>query len=149
MDDRDELRVVILGKPVGKGRPRISKRGSFSKMHTPTATANWEGVAAQRIHAAWAEREPLDVPVSVSIRAVAQRPKRLLRKKDPAHRIWRTSKPDADNVAKSALDALQAAGVVIDDSYVVDVRCLSLYAAKSEGPSVEIVVSLASDDPTL
>lgn len=50
------------------------------------------------------------------------------------------SKPDADNVAKLALDALVKAAVVWDDALVVDLRCRKVWAALGETPCLEVVV---------
>jgi len=131
------LRVTIPGPPVGKGRPRLSTAGGFARAYTPAKTASWERAAAVLARDAY-RGAPLDVPLVLVVRAVAARPKRLLRKCDPDGRIWRTTKPDADNVAKAAGDALTMAGVLRDDAFVVRFEAESLYAARTEGPCVEL-----------
>jgi Holliday junction resolvase RusA-like endonuclease len=83
-------------------------------------------------------RAPCEEIVDVEIVAVFPRPKRLLRKKDPECRIWHGSKPDIDNVAKCVLDAMVMAGVIRDDSQVVSIRAVSVYASKLEGPGLHV-----------
>lgn len=132
------LHVAILGEPVGKGRPRATIRAGHATTYTPAKTRTWEANAAAAIAAEWYERAPLDVPVRLIVQAIAGRPKRLLRKRDPDGRLWRTSKPDADNVLKACADSLVAAGVLRDDVLIVRAEVESLYARPDEGPSVQV-----------
>ncbi len=76
--------------------------------------------------------------VEARVWAVDQRPKYLQRRKDPERRLWRFARPDGDNVLKSAIDALVMAGILADDKDVARWTVDSLYAAKGEGPCVEI-----------
>jgi Holliday junction resolvase RusA-like endonuclease len=142
------LHCVILGEPVGKGRPRLTTIGGFARAYTPAKTATWEANAAAALNDAWGHRAPLDsTPVRVVVLAVKGRPGSLLRKKDPEGRIWRTKKPDADNVAKALCDALVAGGVLRDDTLVVRLEVESLYARKDEGPRVEVWIHSVSELP--
>jgi Holliday junction resolvase RusA-like endonuclease len=134
---------VIPGAPIGKGRPRAGIR-----LYTPKRTADWEGSSALIMRNAWMSA-PSDDLCSVEVVAVFPRPKRLLRRKDSEHRLWHGSKPDIDNVCKCALDALVMAGVIRDDSQVVELTARSVYASKSEGPCVEVrLASIDGDGPT-
>ena len=73
----------------------------------------------------------------------------MLRKKDPEHRLWHSSKPDIDNVCKSVLDSMVMAGVIRDDTQVVLLSAKSVYASKSEGPCVEVKLSsIDCSDPS-
>lgn len=131
--------ITIPGDPVGKQRPRLSARGGHARAYTAKATREWESDAARRMaeaHGPHVEKGPL----MVVVRAVKDRPQRLMRKRDPEDRIWRTVKPDADNVGKSALDALEKAGVIANDSEVAVCRFESLFTALWEDPCVEIEV---------
>ena len=69
-----------------------------------------------------------------------------MRKKDPQHRVWHSSKPDIDNVCKSALDSMVMAGIIRDDTQVVILTAKSVYAAKDEGPCVELKLSAIDCD---
>lgn len=139
------LRLSIPGEPVGKGRPRAAVIAGHARLYTPSNTAAWEGKAATLARNAWGSG-PLDEPVAVTVRAVAVRPQRLLRRKDPEGRLWRTSKPDLDNCIKAVLDALVNAGVLRDDVLVVSLVAQSLYTARDEGPCVEVLVHAVQAD---
>lgn len=136
------LRVVVPGTPVGKGRPRVGRRGRthWAQVHQDPKSQSWEGAASVIARAAYGARAAMADAVEVRVAAVARRPDRLNRRKDPDHRLWRTSKPDIDNVVKSALDALVLAGVLVDDTLVARLRAESLFTARGEGPAVEIEV---------
>ena len=135
-----QFECVIPGAPIGKGRPRATKMGNHVRLYTPKRTADWERSSALIKKNEW-RSAPLDNICSVSIIAVFPRPKRLLRKKDPEHRMWHSSKPDIDNVCKSVLDSMVMAGVIRDDTQVVILTAKSVYASKSEGPCVEVRLS--------
>ena len=117
-------------------------------MYTPKKTSDWEKSAAMLIGGSW-RQAPEDGPVEVSILAAASRPKRLLRKKDYDGLIWKTSKPDSDNIAKCALDALVMAGVIRDDSQVVKHEVWDCYAERDRGPRVEIVIRSIGGVPSV
>jgi Holliday junction resolvase RusA-like endonuclease len=63
--------------------------------------------------------------------------------------MWRPTKPDGDNVLKAVADALQDAGVVTDDKVIVTATVESLYAAKGEGPSVEVSLGEPGEPETI
>lgn len=146
-DDTVLVRFVIDGDPVGKGRPRVVLRAGHPHAYTPAPTAAWEAKAAWLARNAWSARPPHDGAVSLDVLAVASRPKRLLRRCDPDDRMWRTSKPDGDNVLKAVADALVNAGVLRDDVLVVDWRVRCLYAARGEGPRVEVALHVVDARP--
>jgi len=128
---------VVHGPPVGKGRPRFARAGGFVRTYTPAKTARWEDGAAQVMASRW-HGAPLDCPVGLLVVAVVARPKNLRRKKDPPQRIPCTTRPDFDNYAKAAADALQRAGVVRDDAVIWSGTARKFYAALDEGPRVEV-----------
>ena len=135
--------VVIPGQPIGKARPRMTRTGH---VYTPKTTAAWEMGAAHLMKSEW-RRPPYDKECALFVVAVFQRPKRLTRKKDPKTRLWAPIKPDFDNVVKIVCDAIQRAGVVLDDKLVVDGRCLTMFTAIDEAPCVEISLCSAGDAP--
>jgi len=142
-----EFDCLIPGPPIGKGRPRAAKMGSHIRLYTPKKTADWERSAALLARNAWS-RPPSDDLCKAEIVAVFPRPKRLLRKKDPEHRMWHSSKPDIDNVCKSVLDSLVMGGIIRDDTQVVFLTAKSVYASKLEGPCVEVRLSSIDVDPS-
>lgn len=138
------LRLSIPGDPVGKGRPRVVRAGAFVRTFTPHKTAEWEAGAVWCLRQDW-KQPPLDEPVALHVRAVASRPQRLRKKNSPPGRIWRTTKPDGDNVLKCVGDALVKAGVVVDDTRIVVQTVESLFAALDEGPCVEVILGAAGE----
>lgn len=125
--------VEIPGAPIGKGRPRGTAVGGHVRLYTPKKTADWERSAAMIMTSVW-RQAPIDEPVEIDIVAFAHRPKRLMRRKDPDHAIWKRSKPDADNICKCALDSLVMAGVLRDDSLAVKVNIMDMFAERDRGP---------------
>lgn len=131
------LRITIHGPPVGQARPRAVRVGPFVRVHSAPKSASWQATAAEQMAASWG-RPPHDNSVRVYIAAVGQRPKSAPKKKP--HRLWRTTKPDADNVAKAVCDALVKAGVLRDDTLVGELIVHSLVAGVDEGPAVVVRV---------
>lgn len=72
---------------------------------------------------------PLLGAVGVSVLAIHKRPGRLCRQRDPRGRVFATTKPDIDNIAKLVMDALSKAGIYGDDTQVVRLRAESWYQA--------------------
>jgi len=136
-------------------------------MFTPPATREWEHFAAAELRAAWAafwnqrrddeiralpmgahyDRTPLrpaDGGIGLEIVAVFPRTADLAKRlksgayKHPTCRLPYVQKPDADNVAKSACDALQHAGVIGDDKQIALLTIGKHYAMIGELPHVEI-----------
>ncbi len=132
---------VVPGDPVGKARARVFRNPHTGKVHgvTPERTARWESVARYVFSCAW-NGGPLETPIALDIMAVFSRPKRLLRPEDPPGRIPHAARPDWDNVGKAVSDALQGAGVVRDDAQVCEARVRKCYAARDEGPCVEVTL---------
>lgn len=157
------ITFTIPSEPVGKGRPRATTIGGHARLFTPEKTRQWERLAADIMVLTWRRtpdckgQGPIALPVRVVVEAVCARPKRLLPRSMggtlpkasvlSTGRLWRAQKPDADNVAKAALDALVMAGVILDDVQVVEVTARSLFAAIGEAPSVTVHLSLIEGDP--
>lgn len=121
--------VNIEMEPVGKDRPRYSAK--TGRMYTPSRTANAEKFIAAKILLV-TRAHVFDGPVGVTVFAAKKRPQRLCRKKDPSGMIWRTTKPDADNVLKLVCDAITKSGVIKDDAQICSARACSCYSDKGE-----------------
>jgi len=115
---------AVLHEPVGKGRPRVTVFNGKPRLYTPAKTKAFENLVG---FTASFDLEEIAGPIRVDILAIASRPKRLMRKKDPAGLMYRPVKPDADNVRKAVLDGLSA---FFDDKQVVCGDTLSLYSEK-------------------
>ena len=139
----NEFCAVIHQAPLGKGRPRATVQGGRARVYTPTATADWEHFAALELRAAWEAKPPMIGPLGCEIVAVFPRTAALLRKvrgeyKHPTWRLPHGGKPDADNIAKSVLDAVEKAGVILDDKQIALLTVGKHYAMIHEEPRVEV-----------
>jgi len=128
--------ITVKGAPVPKGRPRfriVKPRGKpqFVTVYTDAPTAAYEKVLAEAAQYAMRGRKPLDEALTVMVEAFIEIPgswSAPKRAKAMAGDIAATSRPDADNYAKIALDALNKI-VWSDDSLIVSLHALKLYSA--------------------
>ena len=139
----DEFCAVIHQAPLGKGRPRAVSVNGRARVYTPTATANWEHFAADELRFYMAGKPPMRGPLGCEIVAVFPRTAALLRKvrgeyKHPTWRLPHAVKPDADNIAKSVLDAVEKAGIIGDDKQIALLTVGKHYAMIHEEPRVEV-----------
>lgn len=122
---------------VGKGRPRVD--GRSGRMYTPAATSS----AERELRDAWVAVNGMAMagwegPVAVRVAYV-----RPLAKSNPKRWLGRadTSRPDLDNVAKLALDALNGVAFA-DDRQVVRLEAEKLpripYGC---GPRIDVEVA--------
>ena len=128
-----EVTFFVPGTPRGKGRPRFSRKSG--RAYTPAETAAYESTVAYAGHAAMGTQTLLGGPVGVKMTAVFQIPASwsLKRKREALHH---TSKPDADNIAKIILDALN--GIAFED----DSSISSLRVEKGYRADANVVVRL-------
>jgi Holliday junction resolvase RusA-like endonuclease len=120
--------IIIGGEPVAKGRPRATRRGF---VYTPAATRKYEAHGRLAAQLAMDGRPPITVPVSTKIVIDLPVPTSWSSKRRNAALrgdICPTSRPDADNYIKAALDAINEI-VVTDDSLVVELVATKRYAA--------------------
>ena len=129
--------IVIGGEPVAKGRPRMTREG-FA--YTPAATRKYEAHGRLAAQLAMDGRPPLTVPVRAEIVIDLPVPASWSGKRREAALVGGirpTTRPDADNYVKAALDAINAI-VVSDDSMIVDLVVTKKYAAV---PALTIVIT--------
>jgi Holliday junction resolvase RusA-like endonuclease len=129
----------VYGEPVGKGRPRFAKRGNFVSTYTPQKTKTYEDEIRLMAKAAMGASEALETPVTVAIYIRVGIPASFSKqkRKDALANIERpTKKPDADNILKCFLDAMNGI-VYLDDKQVVNIHLTKVYA---ETPAVEVMV---------
>ena len=118
--------LVIHGKPVGKARPRFSRRGNKVVTFTPRETQIYEQNVKSLAQVAMLGKAMFEGPVKVTIKAYFAHKKKT---------GWHISRPDIDNVVKAILDGLN--GVVFADDAVV----AQLVASKHYGEErVEVQV---------
>ena len=97
----------VIGDIVGKARPRMNTR--TGRAYTPTETKNYEYAVRQWFIMKYPNFIPLEKRVEVTITAYFGTPKSTSKKKEAemlANIISPTKKPDADNIVKIVLDAM-------------------------------------------
>ena len=130
---------TVEGTPIGKGRPKFARRGSFVTTYTPTKTRDYESLIAEAARKAMGSSEPLETPIAAYIYIVVPVPQSYPKKRRDAclNGLERpTKKPDADNILKAFFDAMN--GIVYKD----DCQIVSIHATKNYGPvgMVEVMV---------
>jgi Holliday junction resolvase RusA-like endonuclease len=132
----EPVTIVVMGAPVGKGRPRFTRDGHA---YTPDKTRSYEQSVAKTAKAEMGSRQPIDGPVQMYFRAVFEIPKSWSEKKrmDALLGVIRpTGKPDADNILKGVADSLN--GIVYrDDSQITEIS-----GSKRYGPQAFVTVTV-------
>lgn len=138
------LSLSIPGVPVAKGRARVSTRGGFARAYTPQKTRRYEDLIRCEAATVMGDRPPLDEPVAMVVTAYVAPPKSMAKKRraDALDGIVKpTTRPDADNYAKAALDGCNAI-IFRDDSLVTDLIVRKRY---SERPRLTITVETGAE----
>lgn len=133
-----KFRFTVPGEPVGKGRPRVVRRGGFTQTYTPEKTASYENLVKLEFQRQGG-RMLKDGPVRLSIMAWYGIPKSASKRKQQAMiggLIRPTKKPDADNCAKVIADALNGLAWR-DDSQVVSLHVEKMFG---EEPMVSVMM---------
>jgi Holliday junction resolvase RusA-like endonuclease len=110
------LTIYVPGDPVSKGRPHFVR--SAGRAFTPAKTARAERSVRQFAAEVMGDRPLFDEPLALQIDFAFLWPKTVTKRRraDPFG-VFKTTRPDADNLQKLAKDALN--GVVwVDDSLV-------------------------------
>lgn len=125
----------IDGEPMGKGRPRFTKRGHT---YTPEKTKQYEslvGLSYRNIAKDYKFTSPVRVIVMAHFKIPKRKSKKVVGDMLNGH-ILPTKKPDVDNVAKIILDGLN--GIAWEDDTQVTELVVSKYY--SEEPRVSVMV---------
>jgi Holliday junction resolvase RusA-like endonuclease len=136
--DARTIEIRMDGQPIGKGRPRFSRK--TGTVYTPERTARYEERLAWAAQSVMAGRPLLIGPLNVVVMAFMQIPASKPAKwktKALSGDLRPTSKPDADNLIK-CLDSFNKV-VWVDDSQIVQLVITKRY---SERPRLEISISL-------
>lgn len=129
-----QVKFTVEGKPTAKGRPRFTKTGHA---YTDAKTAAYEALvrSAYRQQAGQNLQGILHANIYAYFPIPKSTPKGLAQEMRDG-KVWHTKKPDADNIAKSILDALN--GVAYDD----DSSVASLCVVKRYGDEPRVEVSI-------
>ena len=128
------IEFTVPGKPTGKGRPRVTRYGTY----TPKATVEYERKVQECWRTQSGEVMPDGIPLAATITAYCPIPKSASKRQKAAQEgTCNVKKPDADNIAKAILDALNGLAYH-DDSAVskLTVRKINTNAA----PRVEVII---------
>jgi Holliday junction resolvase RusA-like endonuclease len=120
----------VPGEPVAFAR----SGGNGKVRFTPKKQRDFMALVQLAAHKAMDGQPPLEGAIGLIIRAVYRVPTSWPKKR-AAGAKWRTSKPDADNIAKLVSDACNEI-VFGDDSQVVDLHVQKLY-----GPIAGVTIS--------
>ena len=128
-----QIHFQVEGDPKGKGRPRFSRVGSFTKVYTDKQTLSYEAMIAFFAKQAMGVTDLLETPVSVFLYVRLPVPQSYSKKRREAC-LGGTEKPckkpDIDNIAKTYLDAMNGV-IFVDDTQVVDLHVKKLYSDKA------------------
>ena len=125
----------VFGIPLPQARPRAFKmKGTGAiRMYDPDTSRDWKRTVSHEA-ALCRPRDLFAGPLDLELVFFLPRPKSA-----PARVTHHTTKPDADNLAKSIKDALR--GIVYhDDSQIVALRVWKRFAGGVDPPGVSITI---------
>ena len=136
-----KLMFEIPGSPIGQGRPKFSTINGHAKAYDPEKSRNYKAYVRMLATQAMKKNdfEMITGPCAIKIWAYFDIPKSKSKKfKEAALEAKErpTKKPDADNIVKAILDALNGL-MYKDDSCIVELSCVKYY---SDVPRVEVYV---------
>jgi Holliday junction resolvase RusA-like endonuclease len=126
-----QIHFQVEGNPKGKGRPRFTRAGSFTRVYTDKQTLDYEAVIKSFAVEAMGSTDPLETPVSVFLYVRHPIPQSYSKKRTEACLSGLEKpckKPDIDNIAKTYLDGMNGV-VFVDDTQVVDLHVKKVYSA--------------------
>lgn len=130
------LTITIPGEPCAQGRGRAVRMGNTVRVIDPAKSRSWKGVAAvfmQQGRNAAGVFAPLDGPLDVTVVATWLTLKSASKKNPP---VFKTTRPDGDNVLKAVLDA--GNGILWAD----DACCVRLTVEKRYGAVPSVMVQI-------
>ena len=136
------IMFFAAGEPKAQPRPRAFSRNGLVRVYDPSTAEGWKSAIAEaaRPHIPLL---PIEGPVRVNIVFLFQRPKRLMRKRDPAGRIPHPARPDRDNLDKAVLDTLTRLEIIKDDAQVCAGEISKYYVSLKEKPGAHILIERA------
>lgn len=123
------FKFIIPGEPVAKGRPKLSRYGTY----TPKKTKEYE----EHIKQEWRKsgyKEPLTGAVMVDIvfhRSIQKSGSKAVKTAKLTGKVKPTIKPDLDNYIKAVLDGLNGLAWV-DDSQIINISATKEYSLEPE-----------------
>jgi Holliday junction resolvase RusA-like endonuclease len=136
------VNYIVYGEPVGKGRPRFARHGTFVSTYTPQKTKTYEDEIRMMAKAAMGASEPLEGALEAFIYVTFPVPASYSKKRTEAclsDSEKHTKKPDLDNVIKSVIDGMDKI-VFENDSQITSIHAIKVYG---EVAKVEVIVRQA------
>lgn len=126
-----QIHFQVEGDPKGKGRPRFTRAGKFTRVYTDKQTLDYESLIKSFAMEAMGSTDPLETAVSVFLYVRLAVPQSYSKKRTEACLSGLEKpckKPDIDNIAKTYLDAMN--GVIFkDDTQVIDLHVKKVYSS--------------------
>ena len=138
------MTFTIPGEPVGKGRPRVVKKGAFTQTYTPEKTASYENLVKLEFQRQCNERFS-EQQLRMYIKAyfgLAKGDSKRKRNAKLCGSVRPTKKPDADNILKCVADALN--GLAYNDDCQIVKAVVEKHFA--EIPRVEVTIEEAHNE---
>jgi len=135
------ISFYALGDPKGQPRPKAFVRGGHAAVYDPGTAEGWKSAIALAAKEAGAVGLMLEGPLRLTLSCWFRRPKSHYTAKGQLRSgmmLWHTKKPDADNVAKAAADALTHLGVWRDDSQLAEVIVRKRYTDSNARTQITI-----------
>ena len=133
-----KIEFTVPGVPIGKGRPRFTRDGNA---HTPQKTREYEDKVVLCWKCQSGKGFAARVPLIAHIAAYFSVPKSASKAKRAAMEgKYHMARPDADNICKAILDALNQHAYP-DDSAVQIGGCYKIYTTGA--PRVEVTIEEA------
>ncbi len=132
-----KYKFEVLGEIVGKERPRVNMY--TYRVYTPNKTKDYEFLVQQYFRMQYPKYETLKGRISINIIAYLKIPQSTSKTKVQEmleNKISPTKKPDADNIAKSILDAMN--GLVFEDDNQVSKISVEKRFALEEKAVIEV-----------
>lgn len=129
-----KIEFEILGKPMGKQRPRLGKFGTY----TPDKTINYENLVKLTFMNKYKNFTPIEKPIKATIKAYFTIPQSYSQKKkrELLMQTSYTHKPDSDNIAKIILDSLNKI------AYIDDAQISKLIITKEYAEQDKVIVEI-------
>lgn len=136
-----KISFTVPGTPVGKGRPRFTRSGHA---YTPEKTAAYENKVVLCWKCQSGQTFAPGIPLVARITAYFSVPRSAGKAKKAAMEgKYHMARPDADNICKAILDALNQHAYA-DDSAVQLGGCYKFYT--NGAPRVEVIIEEANHE---
>ena len=136
------IEFFVKCDPVGQPRHRVSTVRGHARLYLPSKHPVHQFKAA--IKAAFPRQKKVLNAIEIIVAAWFARPKSKTRKTIPNLRYWHATKPDADNVLKAILDALNGLAWV-DDCQIASAKITKCVCGDGDVSGVSILIRECSN----